>query len=115
WGGGGFRRDHLDPLMGWQSFRLGEQTAILVDCLRQIEGVQVNNPVVRLRIPDQQSHLEALVAEVRTALTPRKDAQQALTAAAQRWRELDLTKTLEQRRTEYRLSLSIGASNRNPE
>jgi multiple sugar transport system substrate-binding protein len=111
WGGGVFRREHLDAQMGWHSFRLGpEQTRVLVECLRQTEGVQVKNPVVRLRIPDQQSHLQALVTEVRAALTQGKDAQQALTAAARRWRELDSAKSPQQRRTDYRLSLSIGRS-----
>ncbi len=110
WGGGAFRRDHLDdPDMGWQAFGLdADQTRSLVESLRQtVQDTVVANPVLRLRIPGERAHQQALDAEVRAALIDGKDPSQALAAAAQRWRELDARKDAKTRLAEYRLSLSL--------
>jgi multiple sugar transport system substrate-binding protein len=112
WGGGVYRRDHLDSRVGWQAFRLDRnQTEGLVDSLREtLVHPQVKNPLVRLRTPDEQTHREALLREVRAALGGGKDAAAALAAAAAQWRELDAAKDPKTRRAEYRLSLSLSRS-----
>jgi ABC-type glycerol-3-phosphate transport system substrate-binding protein len=110
WGGGVFRRDHLESRLGWQAFGLGpNQTDRFVESLREtIDHPLVKNPVVRLRIPDEHSHQLALVVELRAALLAGKDAQKALDAVAQQWQRLDAGKDSRMRLNDYRLSLSIG-------
>jgi hypothetical protein len=110
WGGGAFRRTHFEP-DGWQAFGLLGQTEWLVDVLRgTIVHSGVQNPVLRLRIPDEREHQQALVAEVRAALTGGKDPKQALVDAARRWQEIDAPKNAKLRLREYRLSLSLSGN-----
>jgi ABC-type glycerol-3-phosphate transport system substrate-binding protein len=110
WGGGIFRRAHLENF-GWQAFGLEERTELLLDDLREtVAPARVLNPVVRLRIPDEREHQQALVAEVRAAVTGRKDPSQALKDAAQRWQEIDARKDAKRRLADYRLSLSLSAT-----
>jgi multiple sugar transport system substrate-binding protein len=108
WGGGVFRRDHLVHA-GWEAFGLDRrQTEILVDSLREtVAHPQVNNPVLRLRTPDEREHQQVLMAEIRAALLHGKDANQALADAVRRWQELDQSKDPKLRKAEYRLSLSL--------
>jgi hypothetical protein len=68
----------------------------------------VKNPVLKLRIPDAREHQQAMDAELRLALLQAKDARQALSDAARRWRQLDDRKDLKLRQVEYRLSLGLG-------
>jgi multiple sugar transport system substrate-binding protein len=109
WGGGAFRRDHLEKIEGWYSFQLGQgQTMALIEDLRQtLVHPGVKNPVLRLRIPDERTHQQALLAEVRRALTGDADPAQALAAAAKRWQELDQAKDARQRQADYWRSLSL--------
>jgi len=109
WGGGAYRREHLESRVGWQAF---ETTTggpeLLVDCIRRTVAYnQIKNPVVRLRTPDQGGHMKALDAELRQALAGKKTAKRALDDAAARWRELDAGKSEAQGRLDYRLSLSL--------
>jgi multiple sugar transport system substrate-binding protein len=109
WGGGVFRAEHLDYRAGWQAFGLDPaQTGRLVDCIRE-DAVhpQVKNPVLRLRIPDEQAHQKALVEEIRSALLHGKKPSAALADAARRWREIDSMLDPRTRRLNYRLSLSL--------
>jgi ABC-type glycerol-3-phosphate transport system substrate-binding protein len=110
WGGGVFRRDHLDARVGWQAFDLeGKWREKLVEVLREtVVHPQIENPVLGLRIPDEREHRLALDKEIRAALTGGKDARQALDAAAENWRQLDSAKDPQVRLAEYRLSLSLG-------
>jgi ABC-type glycerol-3-phosphate transport system substrate-binding protein len=110
WGGGVFRREHLESGIGWHQLGLDRQRAEnLVNTLREtILHPQVKNPVLRLRTPDERAHQQALDTELRAALLDGKDASQALHAAAQRWRQLDESKEKKTRLAEYRLSLSLG-------
>lgn len=110
WGGGAFRREHLDGPMGWQAFGLSpEHTRMLEDSLRHtLIHLHLVNPVLRLRTPDQHAHQQAVVAELRAALVEGKDAAAALKAAAKRWQELDAAKAPEQHLAEYRLSIGLG-------
>jgi ABC-type glycerol-3-phosphate transport system substrate-binding protein len=113
WGGGVFRRSHLEDRSGWQSFDLGSRTDALITSLREtVANTRVINPVLRLRIPDERSHALAVHAEIRAALTGRKSAEQALHDAAVRWRELDKATDPKTRLDNYRLSLSLSRSAR---
>jgi multiple sugar transport system substrate-binding protein len=109
WGGGIFRREHLQAGVGWHQLGLDRRrTENLVDVLREtVLHPQVKNPVLRLRTPDERAHQQALDAELRAALLGGKEASQALRAAAQRWRQLDESKDRKTRLAEYRLSLSL--------
>jgi ABC-type glycerol-3-phosphate transport system substrate-binding protein len=108
WGGGVFRRDHLQTEAGWQSFGLGSRTESLLQILRdEVVHPQVKNPVMRLRIPDQQAHRAALLNEVRAALLHGKDAAAALQDALTQWNRIDQKKDRRQRRSQYRLSLGL--------
>jgi multiple sugar transport system substrate-binding protein len=89
-GGGATREGHLETPGHLGGFRLGQaQTQKLLEALRQTLGRAGSNSVVRLRIPDERSHLEALTAELRKALLEGKDAAAALESAASAWEELD--------------------------
>ncbi|HLJ92084.1 MAG TPA: extracellular solute-binding protein [Gemmataceae bacterium] len=109
WGGGVYRREHLEGGIGWHQLGLDrKRTTQLVDILRQeMLHRGIMNPVLRLRTPDEREHQRALDAEVRAALLDGKDAGQALKAAADRWRQMDERKDLKTRLAEYRLSLSL--------
>jgi multiple sugar transport system substrate-binding protein len=109
WGGGAFRREHLENRVGWQGFNVGPHgTEALVDCIRRTVAFnQIKNPVVRLRIPGQERHMQAMDREIRAALARGKNARQALDDAAQHWLELDAGLPLEQRIINYRLSLGL--------
>jgi multiple sugar transport system substrate-binding protein len=89
-GGGATREDHLETPSHWGGFRLGQtQTQKLLEAMRQTLGRAGSNAVVRLRIPDERPHLEALTAELRKALLEGKDAAASLDAAAAAWEEMD--------------------------
>jgi multiple sugar transport system substrate-binding protein len=109
WGGGAFRRDHLEKVEGWYSFRLDQgQTMSLMETLRQtLLHPGVSNPVLRLRIPDERPHQRALLVEVRRVLLEGADPAEALEAAAKRWQELDQGKDAKQRRGDYYRSVSL--------
>jgi multiple sugar transport system substrate-binding protein len=109
WGGGAFRRDHLEKAEGWYSFQLEQgQTLTLLDNLRQtLAHPGIKNPVLRLRIPDERTHQQALLEEVRRVLLEGADPAQSLETAAKRWRELDQAKEARRRQADYWLSLSL--------
>ena len=109
WGGGVYRREHLEVGVGWQQLGLERKLSEhLVDVLREtVLHPQVKNPVLRLRTPDEREHQQALDMELRSALLDGKDARRALEAAAARWRQIDERKDLKARLAEYRLSLSL--------
>jgi hypothetical protein len=109
WGGGAFRREQFQNRGGWLAFGLNPNlTETLVETIRQtVANPHMINPVLRLRIPDERPHWQALVGEVRAALAGTKEPTQALAAAAARWRELDQRKELKVRLAEYRLSLGL--------
>jgi hypothetical protein len=111
WGGGVFRRGHLEN-SGWTALGLNpSQTERLLDLLREIViHARTQNPVLRLRIPDEQEHQLVLDKEVRAALTGGKEPSQALQDAARQWQELYSRKPLAQRLAEYRLSLSLSGT-----
>jgi multiple sugar transport system substrate-binding protein len=111
WGGGAYRQDHLNSGPNWFSFELDEsRTRSLREATQQtLARPGLMNPVVRLRIPDQASHQSILVEEVRQSLAKKTDAQQALQAAAARWKQLDDKKDKKQRIDEYRISLGLSA------
>jgi ABC-type glycerol-3-phosphate transport system substrate-binding protein len=111
WGGGVFRREHLDSRAGWRAFGLDDGTENLVETLRQLVlHPQFKNPVTRLRIPDERDHQLALLHEVRASLLRGKEPAQALADAAQRWQALDAKKDPKQRRLQYRLSLGLSSN-----
>jgi multiple sugar transport system substrate-binding protein len=109
WGGGVFRREHLEGGVGWHQLGLDRKgTERLVNILREtVLHPQVKNPVLRLRTPDEREHQQALDVELRAALLDGKDAGRALQAAAERWRQMDERKDPKTRLAEYRLSLSL--------
>jgi multiple sugar transport system substrate-binding protein len=106
WGGGPFRRSHLDSREGWYAFELGRtQTSALVDGLRQ--SVEASNPVLRLRVPGERVYLEALVEEIRPALAKGGDPQKALATVAERWQKFHADQDPKAWRSEYRRSLGL--------
>jgi multiple sugar transport system substrate-binding protein len=109
--GGPIRRTQLTNAQQWRSFGLSvPRTQALVDALRkQLLHPQMLNPVVRLRIPRQRGHQQALLAEVRAALKG-DDPQVCLDRAAKRWTELDAGTDVKTRLTEYRLSVGLRAA-----
>jgi multiple sugar transport system substrate-binding protein len=109
WGGGVYRREHLEPGVGWQQLGLDRKsTEHLVDILREtLLHPQVKNPVLRLRTPDERSHQLALDAQLRAALLDGKEAGQALQTAAEQWRQIDKEKNTAARIAAYRLSLGL--------
>jgi multiple sugar transport system substrate-binding protein len=110
WGGGVYRSEHLESRVGWHQLGLDpKRTEHLVDILREtVLHPQITNPVLRLRTPDEREHQLALDMELRAALLEGKDANQALQAAAARWRQIDERKDPKFRLSAYRLSLSLG-------
>jgi ABC-type glycerol-3-phosphate transport system substrate-binding protein len=109
WGGGATRGDHFENVNSWDYFRLPhQQTADLVKHLnQQVVHLGIKNPVLRLRIPGQREYEKALLEEVRQALLHGKSAEAALTAAAEKWRQLGSREELKARQRDYYLSLSI--------
>jgi ABC-type glycerol-3-phosphate transport system substrate-binding protein len=107
-GGGPLREEHLNRER-WDAYDLDHaRTDALREALKQaLQHRSIKNPVLCLRIPDQAAHRDALVAELRPALTDKRDAVQALTAVRQRWLELDRAQGLEAHKTAYRLSLGL--------
>jgi multiple sugar transport system substrate-binding protein len=109
WGGGVYRREHLDSRVAWHAFGLDPtRTGHLLDCIRQ-DAVhsQISNPVFRLRIPDEQEHQKALLDEIRASLLRGKAPREALVDAARRWKEIDARVDPKTRRTNYRLSVGL--------
>jgi multiple sugar transport system substrate-binding protein len=91
YGGGPFRDMHADTQheLGWLNYGLDEkETAQLRLILRDVADPRVDNPAIVLRIPGRTSHVAALAAAVRTAVTG-GDPAAALRGAADRWRKLD--------------------------
>jgi multiple sugar transport system substrate-binding protein len=109
WGGGAFRREHFHNQSGWLAFGLSPRlTDMLIDSLRQtVANAHMINPVVRLRIPDETAYQQALVEQVRAALSGSKDPGSALGAVAEQWRRLDEGKDLKRRLSDYRLSIGL--------
>jgi ABC-type glycerol-3-phosphate transport system substrate-binding protein len=109
WGSGIYREEHRK--LTWDSFGLGpEQTLKLNQILIETYiHAQVSNPLVRLRIPDQESHRAALLKQVRAALYSGKKPADAMNDADAAWRELDARMTPAQRLSTYRLSISLGS------
>jgi multiple sugar transport system substrate-binding protein len=109
WGGGAYRDEHLRPNPNWYSFDLDEtRTRQLREAIQQtVARPGLVNPAVRLRIPDQHLYQQALVEQVRGALTSGGDARQALEAVAKRWTELDAAKQERKRKNDYLLSLGL--------
>lgn len=109
WGGGIFRREHLEARMGWGGFGLPEgRTEPFIDLLRQTYvHAGLINPLLRLRTPDEREHQLALLEEIRNVLLANKDPQQALSAAARKWKTLDDAKDPKLRLGDYRMSLSL--------
>jgi ABC-type glycerol-3-phosphate transport system substrate-binding protein len=109
WGGGVFRRDQLESRFGWYAFGLdAARTGMLLDSLREtVLHPQIKNPAVRLRIPDELEHRQALDVFLKAALRDGEDARQALGKAAARWREIDGKKSRGEIRKQYRLSLGL--------
>jgi multiple sugar transport system substrate-binding protein len=109
WGGGATRMEHLDERTRWDNFDLDlTRTTALRDALRQTllhRGTKYL--VLRLRTPDERSHREALLTELRACLTKGGDPKQALEAVAKRWTELDREKGVEKTRVEYYRSLGL--------
>lgn len=89
-GGGAVRTQHLEHPKYVSGFGLGPaQTQKMLEALRQTLTPAEASPVVRLRIPEERTRVEALTAELRRALTEGKDAAAALDTAAARWETLD--------------------------
>jgi multiple sugar transport system substrate-binding protein len=109
WGGGAFRRQHLDNFAGWDAFGLDRPTTdALRKSVRQMaEHPKLINPVVRLRVPDQADYQRALAEVLRTALSQNTNAAAALAEAAKRWEAIQERKDAQVRRAEYRLSLGL--------
>lgn len=111
WGGDVFRQSQFSNRRSWDAFELtAARTNSLIDSLHRTLETSAINPVIRLRTPEQSSHLQALMQQVRAALTDAKlDPAQALGTAARRWQELDAKTSVSDRLRLYRLSLGLRA------
>jgi multiple sugar transport system substrate-binding protein len=109
WGGDVFRQSQFTNRGAWDTFDLTPaRTNSLIDSLHRTLEPSAINPVIRLRTPDQGSHLQALMQPVRAALTDPKIAPaQALATTARRWHELDAKTSVSDRLRLYRLSLGL--------
>jgi ABC-type glycerol-3-phosphate transport system substrate-binding protein len=109
WGGGPIRDEHLAKPEIWNSYNLtSAPRGRLVEELKQtVASPGLKNPAFRLRIPDEQEHEQALIAELRAALVDGKDPGEALKSAAKRWEELDRRGPVEERKTQYLRSLEL--------
>jgi multiple sugar transport system substrate-binding protein len=109
WGGDVFRESQFAHRDSWDTFELTPaRTNSLLDALRTTVEPAALNPVIRLRTPDERSHLQALVREIRAALADLKvKPQAALANATARWRQLDASKSPADRLRAYRLSLGL--------
>jgi ABC-type glycerol-3-phosphate transport system substrate-binding protein len=107
YGCGPFRDAHLsENPRGWYTYGLDEQqTAKLIEVLREFANPRVINPGVALRIPDRRQHQRALLDAVRRVVAEGADPTEALTGVATRWRELDGSP--EKARAAYRRSLGL--------
>ncbi len=109
WAGGAVRVDQLEDRVRWDAFDLDqERTAALKDTLRQtLLHRGMKNPVLCLRVGDEQERQKLLVRSLRTALQPGGDPQKALRSAAEQWAQLDQKKGLANAMREYRISLGL--------
>jgi ABC-type glycerol-3-phosphate transport system substrate-binding protein len=110
WGGGPFRYAHTDRdnRTTWSGYGLKRvPTQGLIDAIRLWASPGVINPVLRLRTPDEQAHLDAMVEELRPALEKGGDAGAALKAAKAKWQAIDAKVDDAKRRGWYRLSVSL--------
>jgi hypothetical protein len=112
-GGGPLRRSHLDDVRSrWDGFQLdGPRTGALKESLRRtLVHTAQQNPVIRLRLPDEREHLRVLTEALRRALAPgnKEPAREVLQGVARRWRELD-QKRGPKHLEEYRLSVGLRA------
>jgi multiple sugar transport system substrate-binding protein len=108
WPGGVFRQSHLEILTAADPLELGpSRHRAWVEALRQSLSSTVMNPAIAMRTSNHRQHERILAQEIRNAVLHSKDAQQALTAVADQWRQLDRTKNEKARRAEYRLSLNL--------
>jgi multiple sugar transport system substrate-binding protein len=121
WGGGVLRIEQLDPSVRLESFNLvrerpsGSSVATVAD-LRETLRVTLRsgaqNPVLPLRIPDQQRYRPVLIRQLRAALGPpekRPTAKNALDAVAQEWQRIGEEKDRTKRVAEYRISVGLSA------
>jgi len=106
-GGGPFRDMQVDPQheLGWLNYGLDEkQTALLRTYLKEVADPRIDNPALALRIPQRESHIKALAAAVRTAVSG-GDPAAALKNAADEWRKLDGDPA--KARADYRRSVGL--------
>jgi multiple sugar transport system substrate-binding protein len=109
WGAGPIRGDQLSVNSKWNGYRLSDKNRdqLIRELTLTLTHPGLKNPAFRLRIPEEQEHEQALLREVRAALLEGKDAGAALTAAAERWEELDQKKPIAERKGDYLRSLGI--------
>jgi ABC-type glycerol-3-phosphate transport system substrate-binding protein len=95
WGAGPIRGDQLaNNNNNWNGYRLSDKhrDQLILELTLTLTHPGLKNPAFRLRIPEEQEHQQALLAEVRAALLEGKDAAAALNSAAERWKVLDQKK-----------------------
>ncbi len=111
-GGGPIRQAQLSDDMRWDSYELDRaKTSTFRYTLRQtLLHPNLRNPAMRLRIPDQQSHQEALAKELRSSLMGAANAKEALQRVAVRWRQLDEAYGLAKHLADYRQSMGLNAT-----
>jgi ABC-type glycerol-3-phosphate transport system substrate-binding protein len=121
WGGGLMRSEQLDPGVRLESFGLARDrpsgssratVADLRDTLRITLRSGAQNPVLPLRIPDQQLYRPVLIRQLRAALGPpeqRPTAKDALDVVAREWKELGDKTDQKTRVAEYRVSVGLSA------
>ncbi len=106
--GGPVRIDQIDR-QRWDAFDLDETQALKLPAVLRDSLLHrsLKNPVLCLRIPDQESHRAILVKEVRAALLKGTDAEKALRNVAEAWSKLDRERGLEAHQADYRRSLGL--------
>jgi len=115
YGSGPFRRSHLEDrgVLGWSNYGLSqEQTAKLLDVLRESADPRIVNPAYVHRIPTADAHRRVLIDAIRMAITTNGDAAATLAEVAKRWKEIDGDP--DKARADYRRTLGLPTTPSSP-
>jgi len=110
WGVGPSRNSHTDSVNAklWNGYDLdATQRTALIETLHNHVPAGLVNPVLRLRIPTQESHQQALMQAIHQGIMEKRGAMDQLQAAQKAWETLDAPIPLAERQAMYRLSLSL--------
>ena len=112
WGGGLLRTEQFDTTVRLESFELRNAAAVeeLRKTLQWTLHSGAQNPVLPLRIPDQQRYRPVLIRQLHAALGPaenRPTAKAALDMVAEEWKRIGAESDLTKRKKAYQTSVGL--------